>query len=76
MPKRRAIAALEAVRGVLGNSAIRRLEIAWTAGMAADGAFLVVLLVVAYNAGGGLMSFAQSLLSQRPSSWQRACQSS
>lgn len=54
MPKRRAIAALEAVRGVLGNSAIRRLEIAWTAGMAADGAFLVVLLVVAYNAGGAL----------------------
>lgn len=46
--------ALGAVRDVLRNGAIRRIEIAWTAGTAADGAFLVVLLVVAYNAGGAL----------------------
>jgi hypothetical protein len=46
--------ALVAVREVLRNAAIRRIEIAWTAGTAADGAFLVVLLVVAYDAGGAL----------------------
>jgi MFS family permease len=46
--------ALVAVRDVLRNGAIRRIEIAWTAGTAADGAFLVVLLVVAYDAGGAL----------------------
>jgi MFS family permease len=47
-------AAVGAVRDVLGNAALRRIEIAWTAGTAADGAFLVVLLVVAYEAGGAL----------------------
>lgn len=36
------------------NPAIRRIEIAWAAGTAADWAFLVILLVVAYNAGGAL----------------------
>lgn len=46
--------ALVVVREVLRNAAIRRIEIAWTAGTAADGAFLVVLLVVAYDAGGAL----------------------
>jgi MFS family permease len=46
--------ALGAVRDVLRNGAIRRIEIAWTAGTAADDAFLVVLLVVAYDAGGAL----------------------
>lgn len=46
--------AFAAVRDVLRNAAIRRIEIAWTAGMAADGAFLVVVLVVAYDAGGAL----------------------
>lgn len=46
--------ALIAVGDVLHNGAIRRIEIAWTAGVAADGAFLVVLLVVAYEAGGAL----------------------
>jgi MFS family permease len=39
---------------VLRNRAIRRIEIAWTAGTAADWAFLVVLLVVAYDEGGTL----------------------
>ena len=43
-----------ALRDVLGNSAIRKIEIAWTAGTAADWAFLVILLVVAYDAGGAL----------------------
>jgi MFS family permease len=43
-----------AVREVLRNRAIRRIEIAWTAGTAADWAFLVVLLVVAYDEGGTL----------------------
>jgi MFS family permease len=45
---------LVAVGDVLRNAAIRKIEIAWTAGMAADGAFLVVLLVVAYDSGGAL----------------------
>ncbi len=43
-----------AVREVLGNRSIRRVEIAWTAGNAADWALLVVLLIVAYEAGGAL----------------------
>ena len=43
-----------AVRDILRNRAIRRIEIAWTAGTAADWAFLVVLLVVAYDEGGTL----------------------
>ncbi len=43
-----------ALREVLRNRGIRRLEIAWMAGTAADWAFLVVLLVVAYEAGGAL----------------------
>jgi cyclic nucleotide-binding protein/MFS transporter len=43
-----------AVREVLRNRAIRRIEIAWSAGTAADWAFLVVLLVVAYDEGGTL----------------------
>lgn len=46
--------ALGALRDTLANSAIRRIEIAWAAGTAADWAFLVVLLVVAYDAGGAL----------------------
>jgi cyclic nucleotide-binding protein/MFS transporter len=49
-----ALAVAAALRDVLGNSAIRRIEIAWMAGTAADWAFLVVLLVVAYDAGGAL----------------------
>ena len=49
-----ASSAVVAVREVLGNRSIRRVEIAWTAGTAADWALLVVLLVVAYEAGGTL----------------------
>ena len=47
-------AAAAAVREVLGNRSIPRVEIAWTAGTAADWALLVVLLIVAYEAGGAL----------------------
>ena len=43
-----------ALRDVLRNPSIRRLELSWTAGTAADWAFLVVLLVFAYDAGGTL----------------------
>jgi hypothetical protein len=46
------LAVAAALRDVLGNSAIRRIEVSWTIGTAADWAFLVVLLVVAYDAGG------------------------
>ena len=49
-----ASAAALAVRDVLGNRSIRRIEIAWATGTAADWALLVVLLLVAYDAGGAL----------------------
>ena len=54
MPTRVSTSALAAVADILRNAAIRRIEIAWTAGVAADGAFLVVLLIVAYDSGGAL----------------------
>ena len=46
------MAVAAALRDVLGNREIRRIEISWTIGTAADWAFLVVLLIVAYDAGG------------------------
>ncbi|MFL5925989.1 MAG: cyclic nucleotide-binding domain-containing protein [Gaiellaceae bacterium] len=46
--------AARTVRHVLGNGGIRRIELAWVSGVAADWAFLVILLVVAYDAGGTL----------------------
>ncbi len=49
-----ASSAAVAVREVLRNRSIRRVEIAWTAGTAADWALLIVLLVVAYESGGAL----------------------
>jgi MFS family permease len=49
-----ASSAAHAVRDVLQNRSIRRIVIAWTTGTAADWALLVVLLVVAYDAGGAL----------------------
>jgi len=54
MRGRAAASAASAVRDVLRNRAIRRIELAWTLGTAADWAFLVVLLVVAYDEGGTL----------------------
>ena len=50
----RASPAAAALGDVLRNPSIRRIELSWTAGMAADWAFLVVLLVFAYDAGGAL----------------------
>jgi MFS family permease len=48
------LSAATALSHTLGNNAIRRIEASWAAGIAADWAFLVVLLVVAYDAGGTL----------------------
>ena len=45
-------AAAAALREALGNEGIRRLEIAWTLGIAADTALLVVLLVEVYARDG------------------------
>ena len=47
-------AAVTALREALGNEGIRRLEIAWMVGIAADAAFLVLLLVVVYGREGAL----------------------
>ena len=46
--------AVRSLRHVLGNPAIRQIELAWVAATAADWAFLVAMLVVAYDAGGVL----------------------
>jgi MFS family permease len=54
MSRTAASSAAHAVREVLGNRSIRRIELAWTMGTAADWALLVVLLVIAYDAGGAL----------------------
>jgi MFS family permease len=43
-----------AIREVAGNPGIRRIETAWSLGIAADWAYLVVLLITAYAAGGAL----------------------
>jgi MFS family permease len=45
-------ATIEAVREALANDGIRRLELVWTVGIAADAALLVVLLVVVYAQDG------------------------
>ena len=49
-----AVSAAAAVRDVLGNRSIRRIELAWATGTAADWALLVILLVIVYDAGGAL----------------------
>jgi MFS family permease len=46
--------AAAALRDVLRNPSIRRIELGWAIGTAADWAFLVILLVFAYDAGGTL----------------------
>jgi predicted MFS family arabinose efflux permease len=48
------LAGAQAVREVAGNPGIRRIEAAWTLGIGADWAFLVALLIVAYETGGAL----------------------
>jgi MFS family permease len=52
--RERASAASAALRDVLRNPSIRRIELSWAAGIAADWAFLVILLVFAYKSGGAL----------------------
>jgi len=47
-------ATLSALREALANDGIRRLELGWTIGVAADAGLTVVLLVVAYQRGGAL----------------------
>lgn len=53
------------LREALGNREIRLAETAWMLGIAAEGAFVVALLVYAYQAGGivevGLASLARTL---------------
>jgi MFS family permease len=50
---RQAVAAgAQAVRAVADNPGIRRIEAAWAIGIGADWAFLVALLIVAYDTGG------------------------
>ena len=43
---------VSALRAALANPGIRRFEISWLLGIAADGALTVALLVVAYEQGG------------------------
>jgi hypothetical protein len=47
-------ASTHAIREVAGNAGIRRIEAAWAIGIASDWAYLVVLLIAAYAAGGAL----------------------
>jgi len=65
MTSRARFQALGAVREVLANPALRRVEASWTLAMAADQAFLVIALVVAYQAGGvvgvGLVGLARTI---------------
>lgn len=55
----------ETLRQVLENPSLRRLEIAWLIGIAAEKAFLVVLLVYGYEIGGvvavGILTMLASL---------------
>lgn len=46
--------AATALREVLGNDGIRRIQLGWTFGFAGDSAFLVALVLVAFAAGGPL----------------------
>jgi len=47
-------AARAALRDVATNRNMRQLILAWTAGIGADGAFLVTTLIVAYHDGGAI----------------------
>ena len=47
-------ACARAIREVAANPGIRRIEAAWTIGIAADWAYLIVLLIVAYTADGAI----------------------
>lgn len=58
-------ASLQAIRRILSNPDLRRLEIAWTLSVAAQWALIVALLVDAYERGGsvgvGLLGLARTL---------------
>jgi MFS family permease len=55
------------VREVLANPAIRRTQVAWTAGVAGDAAFVIALLIVAFDAGGPLAVGILGVLRMAPS---------
>ena len=50
--ERRQLAAVAALREVAANRSLRRVELSWTLGTAAEQAFLVVALVAAYQTAG------------------------
>jgi len=52
---------------VLANPALRRLQLAWLIGIAAEKAFLVALLVYAYDVGGVLAVGVFTMLASLPS---------
>jgi hypothetical protein len=52
---------------VLANPALRRLQLAWLIGIAAERAYLVALLVYAYDVGGVLAVGVFTMLSSLPS---------
>jgi MFS family permease len=56
-----------AIREILGNPGILRFELAWTAGVAGDAAFVVAMLVVAYSAGGPVAVGILGVLRMAPS---------
>ncbi len=58
--------AARSLLGVLHNRDIRSLELAWTLGVAADWALLVVALLVAYDAGGAVLVGLVSLTRMIP----------
>jgi MFS family permease len=55
------------VREVLANPAIRRTQVAWTVGVAGDAAFVIALLIVAFDAGGPLAVGILGVLRMAPS---------
>jgi MFS family permease len=57
----------QVVREVLANPAIRRTQVAWTAGVAGDAAFVIALLIVAFDAGGPLAVGILGVLRMAPS---------
>jgi hypothetical protein len=55
------------LRQVLANPALRRLQLAWLIGIAAERAYLVALLVYAYDVGGVLAVGVFTMLASLPS---------
>ena len=57
----------DALRQVLANPSLRRLQLAWVIGIAAEKAYLVALLVYAYDVGGVLAVGVVTMLASLPS---------